>query len=120
MNVDDLRHFFIRCLKVNVFCHHWFNLWEYLSGIVIRNSQVIEEYILFGFPSNSDVMQVLNVCILYAKYYIHIQCLFNNNTLELYTCLNQLKQALKAEENICKIHNMKEKFLKYNFIYENL
>ncbi len=42
-------------------------------------------------------MQVLNFCILYAKYYIYIQHLFNNNTLDLYlyTCLNQLKQALK-------------------------
>ncbi len=35
-------------------------MWENLSGIVIRNSQVIEECILFGFPSNSDFMQVLN------------------------------------------------------------
>ncbi len=89
---------------------------ENLSGIVIRNSQVIEECILFGFPSNSDVMQVLNFCILYAKYYIYIQRLFNNNTLDL----NQLKQALKTEENICKNNNNKEKFLKYNFIYDNL
>ncbi len=47
-------------------------------------------------------MQVLNFCILYAKYYIYIQRLFINNTLDLYTCLNQLKQALKIEENICK------------------
>ncbi len=81
---------------------HWFNWWENLSGIVIRNSQVIEGWILFSFPSNSDVMQVLHFCILYAKYYIYIQR-FNNNTLDLYDCLNQLKQ-----------------FLRYNFIYENL
>ncbi len=60
MNVDDFPHFFIRCLKVKEFWLHWFNWWEHISGIVIRNSQVIEECILFGFPSNSDVMQVLN------------------------------------------------------------
>ncbi len=102
MNVDDLPNFFIRCLKVKEFWLQWFNWWENLLGIVIRNSQVIEECILFGFPSNSDVMQVLNFCILYAKYYIHIEHLFNNNILDLYTCLNQLKQALKTEENICK------------------
>ncbi len=65
MNVDDLPHFFIRCLKVKEFWLHWFNWLESLSGIVIRNSQVIEECILFGFPSNSDVMQVFNFCILY-------------------------------------------------------
>ncbi len=34
--------------------------------------------------------------------------------------LIQLKQALKSEENICIKNNRKEKFLKYNFIYENL
>ncbi len=97
---------------------HWqCNWWVNLSGIVIRNSQVIEECILFGFPSNSDVMQLLNFCILYAKYYIYIQRLFNNNTFDLYTCLNQ---AFKTEENICKTNNKKEKSLKFNFIYENL
>ncbi len=58
-------------------------------------------------------MQVFNFCILYAKYYIYIQHLFNNNTLDLYTCLNQFKQALKTEEK--KIY-----VKKYNFIYENL
>ncbi len=62
-------------------------------------------------------MQVLNICILHAKYYIYIQHIFNNSILELYTCLTQLKQALKLEENIC-IKKKKEKFLKYNFIWE--
>ncbi len=65
-------------------------------------------------------MHVFNFCILYAKYYIYIQRLHKNNTLDLYTCLNQLKQALKTEENICKNIYKKEKYLKYNFIYENL
>ncbi len=59
-------------------------------------------------------MQVVNFCILYAKYYIYIQRLFNNNTLCLYACLTQLKQALKIEENIC-IKNKYEEF-----IYDNL
>ncbi len=113
VNVDDLPHCFIRCLKVKQFWLHWFNWWENLSGIGIRKSQAIEECILFGFLSNSDVMQVLNFCILYAKYYIYIQSLFNNNTLDLYTCLKQLKQALKTEENICKKNTKKEIFLKH-------
>ncbi len=66
-------------------------------------------------------MQVLNFYILYAKYYIYIQRLFNNNTLDLYTCLKQLKQALKTEEEKkCNKNKKKENFLKYNFIYENL
>ncbi len=59
MNVDDLPYFFIRYLKVKVFWLHWFYWLNNLCSIVIRNSQVIEECILFGFPSNRDVMQVL-------------------------------------------------------------
>ncbi len=61
-------------------------------------------------------MQVLNFCILYAKYYVYIQHLFNNNTLDLYACLAQLKQALKREENICKKNKNKEKFFNFQFI----
>ncbi len=34
------------------------------------------------------------------KYYIYIQHLINNNTLDLYACLTQLNQVLKIEENI--------------------
>ncbi len=60
---------------------------------------------LFGFPSNSDFMQVLNVGILYVNYYIYIQRLFNNNALDLYACLNHLKQAFHTEEKIRRKKN---------------
>ncbi len=45
-------------------------------------------------------MQALSFGVLYVKYYIYIQHLFNNNTLDLYACLTQLKQALIIEEHI--------------------
>ncbi len=51
-------------------------------------------------------MHELNFYTLYAKYYIYIQRLFNNNTLDLYVCLTQLKQALKIE-HICRKKIMK-------------
>ncbi len=63
-----------------------------LNSILIKDSQITEECILFGFPYNRDTMHTLNFCILYAKYYIYIQCLFNNNTLD--------QHALKIEENL--------------------
>ncbi|MBL0687369.1 MAG: D-glycero-beta-D-manno-heptose 1-phosphate adenylyltransferase [Sulfurospirillum sp.] len=40
---------------------------------------------------------VLNYCILYSKYYIYVQRLYNNNYLDLYTCLTRLKQVLEIE-----------------------
>ncbi len=65
-------------------------------------------------------MHVLNFFTLYAKYYIYIQRLFNNNTLDLYVCLTQLKQALKIEENICREQYNESNFFKFHFIYEKL
>ncbi len=95
-NKDDLPHYFIRCQKVAEFWTHYFNWWVNL--IRDRHSQVVEGCIWFGLPSNSAIMLVHNFCILFAKYYIYIQRLFNNNTLDLYACPTQLKQALKIEE----------------------
>ncbi len=73
-----------------------FNWWENLPEIDISDNQVIEQCILFDFPLSNDVMHVLNISMLYVKYYIYIQHLFNNSTLDLYACLTQLKQALKS------------------------
>ncbi len=62
----------------------------------------VEESILMGFPETSDDILVLNYCILYTKYYMFIQRLFNNNELDLYVCQTQVKLALNIEHSICK------------------
>ena len=119
-DTDDIPHFFIECPKVLDFWSHWSNWWENLSGIAIKDCQIIEECIIFGFPLNTDAMQVLNFCILYTKYYIYIQRLFKNYDMDLHTCLMQLRQALEIEHNICKRTNNEQTFVKYKFIYDNL
>ncbi len=68
----------------------------------------------------SIVIQVLNICLLYTKYYIYIQCLFHGNKLDFYACLTQLKFGLDIEYNICKSTNNENEFYKYKFIYDNL
>ncbi len=110
MNVDDLPHFFIRCLKVKEFWLHSFNWCENLSGIVIRNSEVIEECILFGFPSNSDVMQV-------QLLYIICKILYLSNIYLIITHLTSIPAWTNSskpwkQENIYIKKNKKEKFLK--------
>ncbi len=55
-----------------------------------------------GFPETSDDILILNYCILYTKYYIFIQRLFNKNELDLYVCQTQVKLALNIEHSICK------------------
>ncbi len=73
----------------------------------IRDSQVIEECILFGFPFpfNNDVMHVLNFkFVFYMENLIFIFNAYNLITThysDLYACLTQLKQPLKIEEKIC-------------------
>ncbi len=42
-------------------------------------------------------MHVVNFYILYVKYYIYIQCLYNNKL----HAVTQLKQSVKIEEHIC-------------------
>ncbi len=88
-----------------------------MYGIAIKNSPILEGCIIFGFPSNNEAIQVLNVCLLYTKYYIYIQCLFHCNKLDLYACLTQLKFALDIEYNICKSTNNAICFNKYKFFY---
>ncbi len=60
-------------------------------------------------PETSDDILVLNYCILYTKYYIFIQRLFNKNELDLYVCQTQVKLALNIEHSICKKGNEHQK-----------
>ncbi len=78
------------------------------------------ECIIFGFPFNSDAIEVLHFCLLYTKYYIYIQRLFHGNKLNLYACLTELKLTLEIEYNIHKSTNNEICFNKYKFIYDNL
>ncbi len=79
----------------------------------MKNIPVLEECILFGCPLNADAIQVLNLCILYTKYYIYIQRSFNKNELDFYPCLAQVKLALEIEYNICK-NSKKKTFKNFN------
>ncbi len=51
---------------------------------------------------------------------IYIQRLFQNNVLNLYAWLMQLKLALEIEYNICKSANKEKHYLKYEFVYYNI
>ncbi len=65
-------------------------------------------------------MSGINFCIIYIKYYIYIQRLFNNNLLDVYACKVLLKSVLEAEKDICARNGKTGTFGKYNFIYGNL
>ncbi len=63
------------------------------------------------FPGDSDVIEVLNYCVLLAKYYIYIQRLYNNKKLDLFAYMSQLKYAMEIESKICKSQNNENKFV---------
>ena len=120
-DIDDIRHFFLFCPKVNAFWNSFFQWWNNLTDIKISfNYENLEECILFGFPIEGDVFEVLNYCILVAKFYIYRQRLFNDNDIDLFSCLVELKYNIKIEYGICKNNNTLDKFEKYLFLYEQL
>ncbi len=55
---------------------------EAMTGFSIREESYIHESILFGFPGSSDDAIVINYCIIYAKYYIYLEKLKEENKKE--------------------------------------
>ena len=81
---------------------------------------ILDEHILFGFPSNCDIVTVLNFCVLFAKWYIYCKKLNNKNDFDLYEYQVQLKQRLLFEKMICNKNQNQHSFEKWNIIYEHL
>ncbi len=59
-----------------------------------KDNSVLNECIIFGFRHDLDVIEVLNYCVLYAKYYIYIH-LYSNNKLDLFVYMSQLNYAME-------------------------
>ncbi len=75
-----------------------------IEGIIILTvggKKQKKECVLFSFPGENKIFNVINFCILIAKYYIYIQKLINSNKIDFYDFLVQLKQKLQIENIIC-------------------
>ncbi len=86
----------------------------------IRHVDHLQENILFGFVSSNGIIDVLNYCILYAKYYIYIQSLSNQNKLDVYAYLTLLKNTLTIEQQISININKLDKFKQISIVYDHL
>jgi hypothetical protein len=115
---DTIHHFFLFCPKVREFWSLFFNWWNRLGDLQIPHSG--EEFILFGYQSKEETLNVLNYCLLHAKFYVYKQRLFHNNSLDLYKFLVQLKYKLQIEYTICQDNLSLNKFEKYSFVYDQL
>jgi hypothetical protein len=118
--LDDLRHFFLFCLKSKQFWNSFFNWWNSLGDIEISpHYESLEESILFGFQIEGGPFTALNYCILLAKHYLYCQKIHNANAIDFYQYLVKLKYKLKIESIICSKQNMGD-FERFAFVYDQL
>jgi hypothetical protein len=118
---DDIRHFFLFCPRERSFWKSFINWWNHLGDIIIPEQyDSLEESILFGFQAEGGTFTVLNYCILLAKYHIYCQRIHNDNAVDLFQYLIELKNKLNIERNICTSNNSVDKFQLFNFLVEQL
>ncbi len=77
------------------------------------------------FPRRSNDAIVINYCILYAKHYIYLEKLKENNNqstlnIDFFFLTVQAQIYIKNRKSICTHNNQTMKFNKFNFIYDNL
>ena len=120
--IDTLKHFFLFCPKIASFWKHFFNWWNSLGDIEITpDYDNLEESILFGFQAEGGSFKVLNYCVLMAKYYIYINRIHNNNSVDNYQYLVFLKSKLTIEKNVCSHYYENENsFEMFESLYEQL
>ncbi len=70
--IDDIPHFFLYCPKVKMFWDLILNWLENVSNLELKNSPILEECLIFGFPESNKIVKekiyVINFCIIYIKY----------------------------------------------------
>ncbi len=123
-DIDVIPHFFFHCMNVREFWKLILNSLETISNLQLKCSPILEECIIFSFPEGNisirEEISVINFCIIYIKYYIYFQRLFNNNLLDVNASKFVIKSVLETEKDICTRNGKTAHFGKHNFIYGNL
>ncbi len=70
-------------------------------GVDMSEWKHLEECILLGFPGSDHYIRLLNYCILLGNFFIYCNKISENNTLDFYAYLVQLKQKLQMEMKAC-------------------
>ena len=73
--------------------------------------------VLFGIanPNDDHIIDILNLCILYGKWYIH-QCKQEGDQIFLMNYIKVVKDKLTAEKTLCILNSTKylhEEFLNF-------
>ena len=99
--IDDLIHYFITCKIVIQFWKRYSTWWNTLNIIQmdLKRHDIIEN-IIFGYMNDDDQHYIINLCILYAKSFIHIQKQSGKKDICFYTFLSILKYKLSIEYSV--------------------
>ena len=115
-STDDICHFFVHCQDVKLF---WDALFDWFNSLQQTEFHFPgDNIILFGYPMDGDLYQVINYFILQAKVYIHKQRLFKNNELSMSEFKRILKYSLEIERICCQ--GKSGNFDKFEFAYSEL
>ncbi len=100
--LDSISHFVLFCPKEDQYLRSFFTWWNNLGDIQIPlHPENLEECILFGFQIEGDIFNVLNYCTLKAKFNIYCPRIYNNNTINRFQYLIELKIKLNIENYVC-------------------
>ncbi len=92
--LDNILHFSLFYPKEDQFRSFFSTWWNNLGDIQIPlHSESLEEYILFGFQIEGDILSVLNYCIFIAKFHIYCQQIDNNNAINPFQYLIEIKKT---------------------------
>ena len=105
-STDYLEHYFYLCEHVKSFFQSVEKWW--LSTIEV-SMKLNAKYVLLGIPNHNEdkFIDIFNLCILYAKWYIY-QCKLNHQNLFIMDYIKFVKEKLHIEETWCLINNSKD------------
>ena len=108
IHVDSIEHYFVDWSVVQLF---WKQLFNWLSHAMKTVVNISKLEIIFGIvnENNLNELNVLNFCILFAKYFISKQKK-DNHSIEFYSYQIELKSRLEIESIICTQQNKSEYF----------
>ena len=95
---DSIEHFLVQCSHLENFWMSFFTWWKTVYDVLI-NVKTLD--IIFGINNTEHdiVLNSLNFCILYAKYFIY-KCKINSIGISFHHFKNELKNRIEYEKCI--------------------
>ena len=92
-----------------------------VKNIIGVSIELSAKDVLFGISNTNEdnIIDILNLCILYAKWYIH-KSKKDNVQLFLPDYIRMVKDKLSIEMQLCKLQNKEDNFKKWTPLYELL